>query len=306
MGGEVTVHVGGHVTLLFSIHSSSLLSRNQGSRGAGLCLEDGVEATVIISDKTDKIVVTKMDNTPLIDGEIIYHDLLEAFREVFKISQHVGIYVNLELPHSQGFGMSAAGLMAVSFALGELFDVGDEGQLARLAHRIERKHSSGLGDVLGLWAGGVELRTIPGSPPSPGRSIGFSADVPALLVWITGEEKHTSDYIDNENWKKSITNAGDKSVTKLMQHDWNRSVWPILLEEADNFSLESGLLNDSKRSDLLSLVNQFADEKMSSHLCMLGNSVVIVPRTLSSPFDIEEITSKLRALDVGVRVTHLQ
>ena len=31
-----TVRVGGHITLLFSIHDDALLPRNQGSRGAGL------------------------------------------------------------------------------------------------------------------------------------------------------------------------------------------------------------------------------------------------------------------------------
>ena len=38
-----TVRVGGHITLLFSIHDDALLPRNQGSRGAGLCLEKGVQ-----------------------------------------------------------------------------------------------------------------------------------------------------------------------------------------------------------------------------------------------------------------------
>ena len=33
-----TVQVGGHITLLFSIHDDALLPRNQGSRGAGLSL----------------------------------------------------------------------------------------------------------------------------------------------------------------------------------------------------------------------------------------------------------------------------
>ena len=48
---EVTVHVGGHVTLLFSVNSKQLLARNQGSKGAGFCLEDGVESTVRILDE---------------------------------------------------------------------------------------------------------------------------------------------------------------------------------------------------------------------------------------------------------------
>ncbi|MDP6870191.1 MAG: hypothetical protein QGI21_05410 [Candidatus Poseidoniaceae archaeon] len=303
---HVKVHVGGHVTLLFSIHSSSLLPRNQGSRGAGLCLEHGVEASVKISSNDDIIVVKKMDGKPLEKGELIYFELLETFREIFKISESVDIEVNLELPISQGFGMSAAGLMAVSFALGELFDVGDEGQLARIAHRIERNNSSGLGDVLGLWAGGVELRITPGSPPSPGKAIGFSADVPAILVWIPGEEKHTSGYIDNVEWKEAITDAGDRAVTNLQMAPWNRSIWPMLLSQADTFALESGLLDDSKRAGLLSTVLELIDELMSCHLCMLGNSLIIVPRDLDVLFDVDEISSVLESLELGTIITHLQ
>ena len=76
---EVTVQVGGHVTLLFSIHSKQLLARNQGSRGAGLCLEDGVEATVKkVGTGKDSISVNFMDGTPFVEGEQLYFDLLES------------------------------------------------------------------------------------------------------------------------------------------------------------------------------------------------------------------------------------
>ena len=143
---EVTVHVGGHVTLLFSVNSKQLLARNQGSKGAGFCLEDGVESTVrILNQGEDKVSVRTMDGELFVEGNELYIELLKSFRNVFKIQSSVEIDVKLELPISQGFGMSAAGLLATSLALGELFDRGDEGQLARLAHRIERNISGGLG-----------------------------------------------------------------------------------------------------------------------------------------------------------------
>ena len=139
--GEVTIHVGGHVTLLFSIHSEPLLARNQGSKGAGLCLEQGVISTVkILPQGGDEISVFSVDGKRFEKGEKLYIDLLKSFREIFSINNPVSIVVNLELPVSQGFGMSAAGLLATSFALGELFDRGDEGQLARLAHRLSLIH----------------------------------------------------------------------------------------------------------------------------------------------------------------------
>ncbi|MAH91111.1 MAG: hypothetical protein CMA11_05015 [Euryarchaeota archaeon] len=304
---ELTVQVGGHVTLLFSIHSKSLLARNQGSRGAGFCLEDGVEATArIIDEKSDRISVTAMDGTPFDEGKQLYTDLLDSFRELFKVDSAVEINIQLELPVSQGFGMSAAGLLATSLALGEIFNRGDEGQLARLAHRIERKISGGLGDILGLWAGGCELRITPGSPPFPGKAIGFDVGCPALLVWDPEGGKHTSNYIDDPIWKSKITKAGEAAVERLKQYEWDLTIWDMLLDEADQFALDSGLLEEEGRANLLNLVLENSNDTMSCHLCMLGTSLIVVPRKLDEEFDCEELASRLRSIGLGVRETILQ
>ena len=304
---EVTVQVGGHVTLLFSIHSKPLLARNQGSKGAGLCLEDGVLSTVKILPKgPDKITVTSMHGSPIEEGEKLYLEILNSFREVFNIESSVSIDVQLELPVSQGFGMSAAGLLATSLALGEVFDCGDEGQLARLAHRIERKFSGGLGDILGLWAGGCELRVTPGSPPFPGKAYGFDVGCPAILVWDPEGQKHTSNYIDDPDWERKITAAGEAAVERLKRHDWDPDAWNILLEEADRFALESGLLDENARANLFSTIIDNSDETMSCHLCMLGTSLIVVPRDLKVEFDTSALAQKLRALGLGVRETTLQ
>ena len=284
-----------------------MLSRNQGSKGAGFCLEDGVEVSIKRTDnETDKISVTTIDGSTLDGGLKLYSDLIESFRELFQINEQIDVDVRLELPISQGFGMSAAGLLATSLCLGEFFDRGDEGQLARLAHRIERQISGGLGDILGLWAGGCELRTKPGSPPSPGVAQGFSVGCKALLVWDPDGMKHTSGYIDDPSWKKKITLAGEASVNRLMQNPWDIGVWDILLQEADKFALESGLLEEKTRADLLDVVLTNATTNMSCHLCMLGTSLIVVPRDLSEEFDTDELASKLRKLGLGVRETTLQ
>ncbi len=302
---ESRVRIGGHITLLFSIHSNSLLARNQGSRGAGFCLVDGVEAKAKIIDGQDRIVVSAMDGSLFEQGKELYRELLDNFKELFKVKQPVSLEISLELPLSQGFGMSAAGLLAAAYALANVFDVGDSGQIARLAHRIERGNSSGLGDVLGIWAGGVELRTNPGAPPRPGIAKGFSANVPALLVWVPEASKHTSGYIDDADWKIAITKAGDASVDRLMKKSWNRRIWSTLLKEADLFSLASGLMEEAGRSSLLSTVLDHLEPKMSCHLCMLGTSLIIVPKTLDEEIDFDEVASNLRKLDLGVRFTQL-
>ena len=49
---------------------------------------------------------------------------------------------------------------------------GLSGQYLRLCHRIERLNGSGLGDVLGISAGGVEIRLQAGAPGASGRALG--------------------------------------------------------------------------------------------------------------------------------------
>ena len=302
---EVSVHVGGHVTLLFSIHSDAILPRNQGSKGAGLCLEHGVIVSVGLSQEDKFEIIDMFGNNSEISNEL-YSDLLEAFRHLFNISENISLRVELQLPLSQGFGMSAAGLLATSLALGELFDKGDEGQLARLAHRIERQHSSGLGDVLGLWAGGCALRTFPGCPPIPGEARSFSVASPALLIWDLNQSKHTSNYINDKIWKKNITLAGESIVSRLKKYNWNPSVWPRLLQQADQFAANSGLLQELERAELYSKVVDEMDENMSCHLCMLGTSIIVVPKDITSDIDFTELASKISELGYGTALTSIQ
>ncbi|MGY8669810.1 MAG: GHMP family kinase ATP-binding protein [Candidatus Poseidoniales archaeon] len=317
--GESTTHVGGHITLLFSISDDALLPRRQGSRGAGLCLKDGVKVTIERYDNSDEEssseIIVNDYNDQIIEGEHeLLADLLEAFHSTYRLSEDIShrVVMTCELPLSQGFGMSAAGLLACALALGEIHGVDDIGPLVRLAHRIERQHSAGLGDVLGLWAGGVALRTNPGSPPYPGKARGFSIDSEAILVWVVGASRHTSQYIDNAEWKRAINKAGNSSVKRLADRDWKPEAWPELLMESDRFAIGSGMLNEKDRSDLLAdvhalVIQEGFGETASCHLCMLGSSLVILPKDLTNkPVFTEELLQKIKHLGYGVMLTRIE
>jgi pantoate kinase len=316
---ESTTHVGGHITLLFSISDDALLPRRQGSRGAGLCLKDGVNVIVERLDNSDEnplseIIVRDYNDELLIGEHELISDLLEAFHSTYRLSKNVShrVLMTCELPLSQGFGMSAAGLLACALALGEIHGVEDIGPLVRLAHRIERQHSAGLGDVLGLWAGGVELRTNPGAPPYPGKAIGFSIDAEAILVWVGDASRHTSEYIDNAEWKRAINKAGNSSVKRLSERNWGPEIWPELLKESDRFAIGSGMLNERDRSDLLAdvhvlLVQNGLREDASCHLCMLGSSLVILPKNLTNQpkFD-DDLLQKITDLGYHALLTKIE
>ena len=331
---------GGHVTLLFSICKDSKLPRSQGSRGAGFNVTDGVEADVrhLWSNKPAsairysagssldevtgnikqgdlRINVTAMDGSELKNGTLIYQELIEGLRgaRLLQREDAYEINVRLELPTSQGFGMSAAGLIAVALAFHQLTGKGKIEQYYRLAHRIERIHSGGLGDVLGIYAGGVELRLVAGSPVSPGKAIGFPCNQKILLAWNPQESRHTGEYIDDPEWQRTITSAGEEAVELLRQGHWGHEKWPQLLQCSEQFSSASGLLDEPVRNALLSDVNEEIqqlgfDSLMLTRLCMLGVSICVLPKELSKPLSIEKLqllSEQLKKRGIGVHITNI-
>ena len=204
-------HVGGHVTLLFSIHDDEILPRRQGSRGAGLCLDAGVrvraEATPAPAGQISEgatpaprappqpgsieVSVSDRFGIPWPEGEAMYVMLIDDLRAVRRIPVATSwrLDVRLELPISQGFGMSAAGFLAAARAVLDANGTPDDRYAARVAHRMERLHRGGLGDVLALQAGGMALRRKPGAPNVGGAAEGAILEAPLLLVWQPDESR---------------------------------------------------------------------------------------------------------------------
>lgn len=289
-------YCGGHVTLMFTVEDSDSDPINQGSRGVGICLEDGVEIICRGREGKGDLDVFFTGHT---GDSRLYMDALsllsDGVPEVMEYDWEAT--VKLGLPTGQGFGMSAAG--SVSFcnsiqrAIGIPYEEGHRRSLM-IAHLVDRKRSSGLGDVTALSAGGVEIRKIPGSPFSghllengPGKSEGWTAKAEIILAWNGKGGKHTSSYIDNTEWKKLISVAGNKNLEDLCDKEWNESRWSEILVGSRKFSLDSGLSGEKSRSEVLRKCEQAIIKGGMSHsgvalLCMLGTSVAIVPNNLGS------------------------
>ena len=191
---------------------------------------------------------------------------------------------------------------------------GTEEQYFRIAHRIERMHGSGLGDVLGISAKGVELRLEPGAPGSGGEVVSFTTSQPILVTWKPEESRHTSEYIDDISWQRSISKAGERSISRLRLKDWTFDRWADLMLESRNFADSSGLLEEQVRKELLSTVQKEIllldlQSRVNVRLCMLGVSLAILPRRLDSPLvqnELESIADALRAIGLGVRETRIE
>ena len=282
---------GGHITLLFTVSDESEDHIRQGSLGAGLCVDDGVEVVAYGEDGELGLTVT-FESTEG-DSEL-YEAVLDALvTEVPQVSGIAwGVSVTISLPTAQGFGVSASGAIASAMAFQRAVGLPYEESLRRaysVAHKVERLRSTGLGDVTALAAGGVERRLEAGSPyhgsellNGPGRAEGWSLTTPLVLAWRQGSGKHTSVYIDNPDWKRAISEAGLRQMESLSQGDWGPERWGDLIQSAGAFSRESGLIDDSSRNELVNMATGAVasaglDEEVEVMLCMLGESIVIAP-----------------------------
>ena len=331
--------IGGHITLLFTVEKDGRLLRNQGSRGIGLNIDHGVRASVseikssqirkkqelsagsaldgkiMIEDGLIEVRVEDMFGEEMPDSTGMYYDLVEELRHA-KLLDRASSYkieVKLDLPTSQGFGMSAAGLIAVAYAFRELTGVGLSGQYLRLCHRIERLNGSGLGDVLGISAGGVEIRIQAGAPGASGRALGFACPQQILLAWQPSETRHTSKYIDDPQWQNKITQAGNLAVNNMKNKSWSHDQWGQILTQSQNFAVQSELLEEIERKQLLAKTREIVRDldlqaKISIRLCMLGISVVILPRKLTNPLkkhELENISKELEQIGIGTKITKI-
>ena len=315
---SITQRCGGHITLLFTVDKANTLMRSQGSKGAGFSIHHGVEATGIMHRRPpsveEKMSGVVPDQPPIksppspsdvsvrdINGEHIenvdiYLDFIQACYDatLLRDDESIRLDVVLECPRSQGFGMSAAGLIATGKVIHALTGRGRLVQYLKIAHRIERSYGAGLGDVLGASVGGVELRLSPGAPGWPGEAVSFTSDAPVLLAWNPLEERHTSTYIDDPAWQRSITAAGEACVDVLSADAWASKQWPNLLLQSRIFATDSGMLEEEERAHIYHSVLQSVlqggwQSNMAVRLCMLGSSVAVLPRNIEREVSIEAL-----------------
>ena len=298
---------GGHLTLLFTVEDTSEDTMHQGSLGAGICLEDGIEA-VARGKKGDFGL-----NVRFLSGsgnKQMYRQILDLLADEISIFKEYAwdIAIKMSLPASHGFGMSAAGAISSAIAFQRALGLPHEESLRRAyrnAHEVERINSTGLGDVTALAYGGVELRIKPGSPFSgiklengPGIAKSWSGKTQLVLAWRSNPGRHTSEYIDNTEWKSLISNAGNTEMEKLTEGEWNESRWNELLDSATSFSDNSKLSSDASRAELMEkatrAVNQIGfNGDVSVMFCMLGESLVILPTKLDNDLSLDRLLPEL-------------
>ena len=100
----------------------------------------------------------------------------------------------------------------------------------------------------------------------------------------------------------AITAAGQQGVEALASGPWDPERWSDLLEQSRHFATASGMLSETKRLRVYNTVlNEIGLAGLQSNyavrLCMLGNSVAVVPRKLEKPCETEHLDALAKQLD---------
>lgn len=225
----------GHVSGLFAVHDEADAPLARGSRGAGWSVDRGATATV---SKAAAMRIT------LDGGEA---DLPVTRAALAKLAPGTAFHVDLrlDLPVGQGFGMSAAGTLAACLAAANLLGLEPEEALAA-THAAEVTSGTGLGDAIGSWFGGGEVRIKPGCPP---YGWAMRIEPPAgtrFLYCVLGAGIPTPSIIRDAAWKAKTRSLADPAVDRLLAAG-RAMAWDLLLRESASFSQALGLMPDVMR-----------------------------------------------------------
>lgn len=246
----------GHVTGFFEIRfAEDLLS--SGSRGAGLCLALGARSTVKVTESTKSSIEVAIDgrksSAPVTKAALRY--LLQNEKMRIEVS------TRLELPQSQGFGMSAAGALSGALALAELLGRSRH-EAFEAAHMAEVRQRTGLGDVPAIQKAGITIRTRPGLPPI--GEVRRLDGTPNIVLAVLGKRLLTRTILTDPVKRRLINKSGAAKVDELSRDP----TLGRLMELSALFAAETKLAT----REILDAMNAASKLGMAS-MSMLGNSV---------------------------------
>jgi len=206
-----------HITGFFKAEVEQQEPEKMGSLGAGFSIKDGV-ITAVAAEKNGKpyfqIKVSgyKPDNTDV--SEFV----VKEFQKLVDENYFIEIHHDISVPIGYGLGCSGAVALSLSYALNQALDIKlSNEEVGKIAHKAEVSCKTGLGDVIGSFYGGFEIRTKAGAP-GVGELKKTNADSSVIIACFSPVS--TKKFLD-ENLEL-INGLGGKMVDKLIQtNDYN-------------------------------------------------------------------------------------
>ncbi len=258
----------GSITLFFEIKDEHKDPLKMGSRGIGVCVSRGA-ITHVQQGEELRIYV---------NGENVKNSIQEDIARAYNFKGT--IHTELQLPISQGFGMSAAAALSTSLAIAKLKNK-TYLQAAQIAHRVEVERKSGLGDVASQYEGGFTLRLKEGIHPYGIVDRLFFPPIPITLVKLK-EGIETREVLKDENRREKIKKEGHLAMEKFLS-------MPTLdnaIKIARAFAFKTSLISEEGKDFLNACEN--------AAIAMIGNSAIVFG------YCKEEIVEGYRAYEVSL------
>jgi pantoate kinase len=249
--------VPGHISAFFEpVYCGQNLDRT-GSRGAGLNISLGAVSQVKMKQTSHQTI------TVLLNGKPSTAPVTKVALAYLIGEMPINVYIDtrLDLPISQGFGMSAGGALSATLATADLLHLSRDSAI-KAAHYAEVQLRTGLGDVIASSFGGIEIRREPGLPPwGVLQHIPGSYDV---VVCVIGKRIETKKVLSDVKKLREIELYGRYCMKKLLEKPSIEHLFSLGLE----FTKRSHLA-DERVLEAVEAANHFGMASM----CMLGNSV---------------------------------
>ncbi len=223
----------------------------KGSQGVAICIESGMTTRVEPGDELE----VRFNGIPL--DKSIQEEVSKRLRFKGKIFSYS------ELPTSSGFGLSAAAALTTIAAIkGNYARIGE---IYRMAHSIEIRRGTGLGDVQSQITGGFHIRLKGGSFPYSITERLLIKDTD-LLILPFKKKVPTGEIIRSEETVKKIIKNGKSAFKEFLKRP----------------NLENGLFLGRKfalDSDLISpqsarILEDLGD--IPSTVSLIGDSIISV------------------------------
>jgi pantoate kinase len=240
----------GSATLFFIPNKSKDIER-KGSRGVALCLETGMKTRIV----PGKEIEVRFNGIPIDNS--IQEEI--ATRLGFRGK----IFSSSELPPSSGFGLSAAAALTTASAI--LGSDSRVGEIYRLAHELEIRRGTGLGDVQSQINGGFHIRIKGGSfPYSVTERILEKQTEIAILPFK--KKTPTGEIIRSKSNLEEIVRNGDKAFDLFLKKPTLHRAFVL----GRKFAEDSGLLSPKASKILDDLNGKFAS------VSLIGDSIIAI------------------------------
>ncbi len=214
MTNDVTYWVAAHLTGIFEIRDESDNILEKGSRGAGLSINRGV-LTTIRPTQSDTIEIyfngRRQDHSEALVTICVVELMLSHEERSNLLIEH-----KFEVPLSSGFGASAAGALGTAFAINEIYSLNKSDlELYQIAHKAEILTKSGLGDIIGLYQGGLEIRCQEGAP-GVGKTMSMNNRERWEVATVHLGPLPTSEVLTDPQERTRINLAGKNLISDLI------------------------------------------------------------------------------------------